>query len=126
MINKLLELQKDSYSPYSGFKVSAILVDKHGVEHKGVNIENASYGPTNCAERSAVFSAISIGVKPLDFKEIHILGDDPNTIISPCGVCRQVLLEMAGPNAMVYQYSKSGKVRKNTVKELLPFGFSLT
>ncbi|NQZ29006.1 MAG: cytidine deaminase [Mycoplasmatales bacterium] len=123
VLDKLKKLQKNAYTPYSNFRVAAILVDSKGGEWKGVNIESASYSPTNCGERSAIFSAISNGVKSQEFKEIHILGDSKNKIITPCGVCRQVMIELMPINAKVFQYSINGEVRVNTVDELLPFGF---
>ncbi len=123
VLDKLKELQKNAYTPYSEFNVSAILIDTDGKEWKGVNIENAAYTPTNCGERSALFSAISNGVKPKSFKEIHILGNSEDKIISPCGVCRQVMIELMPIDAKVFQYSVNGKIRLNTVGELLPFGF---
>ncbi|MCP4337281.1 MAG: cytidine deaminase [Mycoplasma sp.] len=123
MLNKLLKLQKNAYSPYSKFKVAAILVSNSDKEYVGVNIENSAYGVTICAERSALFSAISQGEKPGFFKEIHIIGGEGEDIITPCGPCRQVLLELA-PNSKIIQYSSLGEKRINTIKELLPFGFT--
>ncbi len=124
VLDKLIKLQKNSYSPYSNFKVAAILIDADGNEWKGVNVESASYSPTNCAERSAIFSAISNGRKSKEFKEIHIIGGDPKKIAAPCGVCRQVLAEHMATNAKIYQHSVNGDLRVNTVEDLLPFGFS--
>ncbi len=123
VLDKLKELQKNAYVPYSDFRVAAILIDKDGKEWKGVNVESAAYAPTNCGERSALFSAISNGVKSQEFKEIHIIGGSEDKIISPCGVCRQVMIELMPIDAKVFQYSANGEVRVNTVGDLLPYGF---
>ncbi len=123
VLDKLKELQKNAYAPYSNFRVAAIAIDNDGKEWKGVNVESASYAPTNCGERSALFSAISNGIKAKHFKEIHIIGGSEDKIISPCGVCRQVMIELMPITAKVFQYSANGEVRINTVGELLPFGF---
>ncbi|CAM9141197.1 cytidine deaminase [Mycoplasma marinum] len=123
-LDKLIELQKKSYVPYSGFRVAAILIDSNNKEWKGVNVENAAYSPTNCAERSALFSAISNGVKVNSFKEIHIIGGVEDKIVSPCGVCRQVIVELMPLDAKVIQYSANGAIRINKVEELLPYGFT--
>ena len=93
MKEKLLELLNDSYSPYSNFRVAAIVVMKDGREFKGVNVENASYGLCNCAERSAIFSAVSNGYKRHDFDKLYVMCDNEKIGMS-CMLCRQVMIEL--------------------------------
>ncbi len=123
MKNKLIKLQKKSYSPYSNFKVAAILVTATGKEYEGVNIESATYTPSVCAERSALSAAISQGEKPGTFKEIHLIGGDGTRLVTPCGVCRQVLFEHMSEDGLLFHYVKD-EVVKLTIKELLPHAFS--
>lgn len=123
MQEKLKELLKNSYSPYSNFKVAAIIVMKDGKEFNGVNVENASYGAAICAERSAIVSAISAGYKREDFKELHVMVGS-GKIGMPCFVCRQVISEMFDKGNNVYCYDTNGNVEKYTVEELCPYPFN--
>ena len=93
MKEKLFKLLENSYSPYSNFRVAAIVVMKDGTEFFGVNVENAGYGVCNCAERSAIFSAISNGYKRYDFEKLYVMCDSKE-IGTPCFICRQVISEM--------------------------------
>ena len=120
MIEKLLELQQNSYSPYSNYKVSAIVVLKDGKAFAGVNVENASYGATICAERNAIFSAISNGYKKGDFKELHIMTSNGGT---PCFMCRQVISELFDKDCIIHCYSTNQEIKSYTVEELCPFPF---
>lgn len=122
MKEKLLELHKNSYAPYSNFPVSSILVAKDGSKFYGVNVENASYGAGICAERSAIVSAISAGYKKNDFKELHVMVSS-GKIGMPCFICRQVISEFFEEDAFVYCYATTGEVEKYTVKELCPYPF---
>ena len=122
MQERLKELLKNSYSPYSNFKVAAIVVMKDGREFNGVNVENASYGAAICAERSAIVSAISAGYRNGDFKELHVMVGS-GKIGMPCFVCRQVISEMFDKNCNVYCYDTNGNVEKYTVEELCPYPF---
>ncbi len=122
MQERLKELLKNSYSPYSNFKVAAIVVMKDGKEFNGVNVENASYGAAICAERSAIVSAISAGYRNGDFKELHVMVGS-GKIGMPCFVCRQVISEMFDKNCNVYCYDTNGNVEKYTVEELCPYPF---
>ena len=124
MIERLLELAKNSYSPYSHFRVATIVVMKDGNSFKGVNVENASYGATICAERSAILSAISIGYKKVDFKELHCLCADSDKISTSCFACRQVISELFDKDVNCYFYSNTGEVLKVTVEELCPYPFN--
>lgn len=121
-----LEARKMSYAPYSHFKVGAALLAKNGNVYKGCNIENASYTPTNCAERTAFFKAVSEGVK--DFDAIAIVGGSEDTkelsICAPCGVCRQVMMEFCDPKTFrIILGSEVNDMQVYTLEELLPLGF---
>lgn len=123
MKEKLKELLKNSYSPYSNFKVAAIAVMKDGKEFNGVNVENASYGAAICAERSAIVSAISNGYRNGDFKELHVMVGS-GKIGMPCFICRQVISEMFEKNCAVYCYDTNGNVDKYTVEQICPYPFN--
>ena len=114
-----------SYTPYSGFKVGAALLTKKGEIYTVCNIENASYTPTNCAERTAIFKAVSEGVR--DFQAICIVGGKNGVLTdyaAPCGVCRQVMMEFCDPETFQIILAVSrDKYDIFTLKELLPFGF---
>lgn len=122
MKEKLEKLLDNAYAPYSNFKVACIIITNDNQEFVGVNIENASYGATICAERSAVVNAISHGYKKGDFKEIHIMNASEK-IASPCFICRQVLIEFFNQDAKVYLYTKD-KMETYTLKELTPVMFN--
>ena len=126
---QLIELAKDamtrSYSPYSGFKVGAALLCADGTVYQGCNIENAAYGPTNCAERTAIFKAVSEGKR--EFSAIAICGGKDGVISGfcpPCGVCRQVMREFCKDDFTVYLIG-DGEVKTRTLAQLLPDSFSL-
>lgn len=107
-----------SYSPYSHFRVGAALLCKDGTVFTGTNVENRSYGLTNCAERSAIFTAISAGKK--EFQAIAIFTPDSQQAVAPCGACRQVLSEFAREDFPVVFAGKKEKV-ETTLGELYPF-----
>lgn len=107
-----------SYSPYSHFRVGAALLCKDGTVFTGTNVENRSYGLTNCAERSAIFTAISAGKK--EFQAIAIFTPDSEQAVAPCGACRQVLSEFAREDFPVVFTGKKEKV-ETTLGELYPF-----
>ena len=123
MVEKLQELAKNSYSPYSHFRVATILIMKDGSEIPGVNVENAAYGSSICSERSAILSAISIGYKKGDFKEMHCMCADSNRPSTSCFGCRQVMSEFFDKDAPVYFYSGKGEVKKYLLKDLCPYPF---
>lgn len=110
-------VQKKAYAPYSHYLVGAALLGDDGVIYTGVNIENASYGLTVCAERTAVFTMINAGT--MSFHAIAICGEGQS---SPCGACRQVLVEFAD-DIPVYLTSRKGDVRETTLHTLLPDHF---
>ncbi|HIH8049977.1 TPA: cytidine deaminase [Streptococcus suis] len=121
LIELAVKNSQKAYVPYSKFPVSAVLVAKTGEIFTGVNIENASFGLTNCAERTAIFKAISEGVK--DFSEIIIYGETEKPI-SPCGACRQVMAECFDKDLKVTLVAKDKSTVEMTVGELLPYSFT--
>ena len=123
MIEKLKELHKNSYVPISNYPVSAILVTKDGRMFPGVNVEDASTRAGTCAERAAIFSAITAGVKKGEFKEIHVMTSSTNTIGMPCFVCRQMLSELFDKDSRVICYNTKGEYVEHTVEELCPYPF---
>ena len=122
MKEKLLELHKNSYVPISHFPVSACVVTKDGREFFVVNVEDPSTRAGTCAERAAIFNAITAGVKKEDFSEIHVMVSS-GKVGMPCFVCRQMISEMFRGNAKVYCYSTNGDIVIHTVEELCPYPF---
>lgn len=123
LVENALNAMNNSYSPYSNFKVGAALELKNGEIIKGTNVENASFGATSCAERNAIFSAISQGYKKEDFKRLAVAADT-NGPVSPCGICRQVISEFLDYDDEVILANTKGDVLNTSVKELLPFSFT--
>lgn len=125
LIQQALEARKMVYAPYSGYAVGAALLTADGRRYLGGNIENASYGATNCAERTAFFKAVSDGVR--DFAAIAIaggkIGETPVEYAYPCGICRQVMQEFCRDDFVIYVVKSEQDYRSYTLKELLPFGF---
>jgi cytidine deaminase len=122
MIDKLLELHKNSYVPISHFPVSACVVTKDGREFYGVNVEDASTRAGTCAERAAIFNAITAGVKIGEFKEVNVMVSS-GEIGMPCFVCRQMISELFEEDCIVRCYSTKGNYVEHTVKELCPYPF---
>ena len=120
-----LHARENAYCPYSGFAVGAALLTGDGKLYTGVNIENAAFGPTNCAERTAFFTAVAAGER--DFAAIAIAGgkagEAPKDFCAPCGVCRQVMREFCRDDFKIV-LAKPDAVRVFTLKELLPESFS--
>ena len=131
LIKTAKEMIKMSYVPYSHFHVGAALLDKKGKVWTGCNIENAAYGPSNCAERTAVFKAVSEGVR--DFEAIAVVGGPEDEagnpkiedFCPPCGVCRQVLSEFCDRDFKIILANGKGEQKVFTLAELLPESFSL-
>lgn len=125
LIREAFEGQKFAYVPYSRFHVGAALRARDGRVFKGCNIENAGYTPTNCAERTALFKAVSEGVR--EFDAIAIVGSkvgEKNTLVTgPCGVCRQALYEFGGPKLTVIIAKDENDYIVTTLGDLLPYGF---
>ena len=120
-----IEAMGKAYAPYSGYKVGAALLCADGSIYQGCNIENASYGPTNCAERTAIFKAVSEGQR--EFKAIAVCGGKDGIITGafpPCGVCRQVMREFCNDAFIIYMIEDHGNYHSCTLGELLPYSFS--
>ena len=115
----------NAYAPYSGFRVGAALLCADGSIYTGCNIENAAYGPTNCAERTAFFKAVSEGKR--EFAAIAICGGKGGRITSvcpPCGVCRQVMREFCADDVEIYLIGAGDRTEKYTLSQLLPHSFA--
>ena len=121
LIDLAIETSKKAYVPYSHFPIGAVLVAKNGQIFTGVNIENASFGLTNCGERTAIFKAVSEGVT--DFEELIVYGETEQPV-SPCGACRQVMAEFFSKDLKVTLVAKDKSTVVMTVKELLPYSFT--
>ncbi|WP_449622720.1 cytidine deaminase [Robertmurraya sp. Marseille-Q9965] len=121
LIDKAVEARNNAYTPYSKFKVGAAVLTKNNDVFQGCNIENASYGLTNCAERTAIFKAVSEGENM--FNAIAIVGDTEGPI-SPCGACRQVIAEFCDENTKIILANLKGEYIETTITELLPGFFS--
>lgn len=124
LIQAAVQARRHAYAPYSRFQVGAAVLVKDARVFVGCNVENASYGLCNCAERTALFAAIAAGCRPGDFTHLAIVGDTPAPI-SPCGACRQVMLELGGPQLVVIQTNLRGDITQTTATALLPGAFSL-
>ena len=127
---QLVSMARDAmlkaYAPYSGFFVGAALLTKSGRVYTGCNIENGAFSPTNCAERTAFFKAVSEGER--EFAAIAVVGGKGGEITglcSPCGVCRQVMQEFCGPEFMIYMGKENDGYEAIALKDLLPYGFQL-
>lgn len=119
------EAMTHAYVPYSGYKVGAALLTKDGRVYQGCNIENASYTPTVCAERTAFFKAVYDGAR--DFAAIAVVGGKDGEITGffpPCGVCRQVMREFCGDDFIIYFGGAKGEIKTLTLNDILPYSFS--
>ena len=126
LIEYAMDAMSRAYAPYSGYQVGAALLCTDGAVYQGCNIENASFSPTLCAERTAFAKAVSEGVR--EFTAIAICGGKDGVITGlfpPCGVCRQVMAEFCGPDFTVYLADKDGAYQTRTLAQLLPDSFSL-
>ena len=122
LIDEARIARETAYAPYSRFKVGAALETKDGRVFRGCNVENASYGLCNCAERTAFFSAIAHGYVPGDFAALAVIGDTDGPI-APCGACRQVILELGGNDLPVVLTNLKGDVLETTAAAQLPNAF---
>ncbi len=126
LIQTALEARKGAYVPYSHWAVGAALLTEEGKVYTGCNIENAGYTPTNCAERTAFFKAVSEGERR--FSAIAVVGgrqgEEPSDYCSPCGVCRQVMMEFCDPKTFrIYVAIDSDTYKEFTLEQMLPMGF---
>lgn len=123
LVEHAFKAMNNAYAPYSNFKVGACVVMKDGSYFYGANIENASYGGTNCAERSAVFAAYSNGYRKEDIEALAIVSEG-HRLAAPCGICRQVLCELLNQETPIFLATKSGLYKETTIRELLPMQFN--
>lgn len=126
LIKMAIDARKNSYSPYSNYAVGAALLCDDGNVYTGCNVENAAFTPGNCAERTAIFKAVSEGKR--NFTAIAIAGGPKGEEVTdysyPCGVCRQVMMEFVNPDTFkIYVGKGENDIKEFTLKELLPFGF---
>ncbi|AOG60624.1 cytidine deaminase [Spiroplasma helicoides] len=123
ILKELLVLKENSYSPYSNFKVACIIYLKNGKKIKGVNVENAAYNPTICAERTALSQMITkgFGKEDVDFVTLYT---DSSKFGSPCGTCRQTLYELLKKSQTISFFNKNGFLGSYSVSELLPYAFN--
>lgn len=120
LVDLATKAKENAYVPYSNFRVGAALLTKNGKIYTGCNIENASFGATNCAERTAIFKAVSEGNR--EFEAIAINADTED-LTFPCGICRQVIVEFSR-DLKLYISNKNGDYKEYTIKELLPGAFT--
>jgi len=127
LIKCALDARNKSYAPYSNFSVGAAILAKNGDVYTGCNIENSSFGATNCAERTAIFKAVSEGVREFDTIAVcgGMTGDDiPKGYAYPCGICRQVMREFCNPQEFRVIFCKSeNEYEVHLLKDILPFDF---
>ena len=116
--------REQAYAPYSRFQVGAALLTRDGRQFQGCNVENAAYGLCNCAERTALFSAIAAGCQPGDFAALAVIADTDGPV-SPCGACRQVMSELCNDAMPVLLTNLRGDMQETTVAALLPGSFKL-
>lgn len=123
LVKKAVEARELSYSPYSRFKVGAVVLTKDGQVFVGANIENSSYPLCMCAERNALYNAMMHGYKKDDFEALALAADTEGPC-SPCGACRQVISELFPSDKPIYMANIKGDIQETNVPELLPFAFS--
>lgn len=123
LIKKAIQARENAYTPYSKFNVGCAVLLKDGTVIIGSNIENASYGLTNCAERSALFAAYSKGYRQDDVVSMAIVGDTED-VISPCGACRQVISELVNDKTIIYLSNLKNDLKEVNKHDLLPFSFT--
>lgn len=124
LFERAKKARESAYAPYSKFKVGAALLTKDGRVFDGCNVENASYGLCNCAERTAFFSAVAAGYGRDAFAALAVVGDTEGPI-APCGACRQVIIELGGPDLAIRLGNLRGATRDTTAREQLPDAFYL-
>ena len=123
MIERLQELLKNSYAPYSNFHVAALVELKDGQVFSGVNVENASYGATICAERVAICSAVAAGYRKGDFRRLYVMVDRPKSSTC-CFICRQMISEFFDADAQIVLMNQQGEQQVYSVGQFCPFPFS--
>ena len=124
LVSMALDAMQHASAPFSGYKVGAALLCKDGSVVCGANIENAAYGPSNCAERTAIFTAVFEGKR--DFAAIAVVGGKDGVAsdyFPPCGVCRQVMLEFCEPDFKIYMGKQDGTYQEILLRDFMPYGF---
>lgn len=121
LVKQAIKVRENAYTPYSNFKVGAAVLTETDKIYLGCNVENASYGLTNCAERTAIFNAVSH--KEKEVKAIAIVADTEGPV-SPCGACRQVIAEFARKDTKIFLANLNGDIKETTIEHLLPGYFS--
>ncbi len=122
LIQAALAAKEMAYAPYSRFRVGAALLDEKDRQQSGCNIENASFGATCCAERTAIFKAVSDGARSI--RRLAVVSDQPDYCL-PCGICRQVIAEFAAPDFLLFAAAPDGKYLTFSLAQLLPAAFQL-
>ncbi len=120
LVKIAIQAREGAYAPYSGFRVGAALLTKSGKLYTGVNIENVSYGASNCAERTAVFKAVSEGERQI---AVIAVASDSTDYVFPCGICRQVLAEFCGRETRILCSTREGRYKVFSLEEILPSAF---
>ena len=126
LIDRAIKAREHAYVPYSSYKVGAALLTKSGKIYEGANIESASFSLTNCAERTALFKAVSEGKR--NFTAIAVVGGKDgicSDYAMPCGICRQALAEFCGQDFRILLWKENGSIKQTTLKDLLPGAFHL-
>jgi cytidine deaminase len=123
LVESAIRVKDNAYIPYSHFPVGAALLLKDGTVINGVNVENVTFGATNCAERTAIFTAVTNGYKKGDFQAIAIAGNTAD-YLPPCGICRQVMAEFCSPEMPVYLTNEKREILELTLRQLLPYAFT--
>ncbi|WP_294703778.1 cytidine deaminase [uncultured Fusobacterium sp.] len=123
ILDRAFEVMEKAYAPYSKYHVGACVKTKDGKYHVGANIENASYGLTNCAERSALFHVYSLGYRQEDIESMALVTRG-NTLGSPCGACRQVMVELLKKDTPIVIANTDLKAMVTTIADLLPYSFT--
>jgi len=121
LLEAALSVEKNSYAPYSRFHVASAVIDDRGRVFTGVNVENASYGLTICAERAAIFNAVTHGARRI--REVLVYARDSEEPVPPCGACLQVIAEFGGPDTVIHMVSGTGVYRRARLQELLTTPF---
>ena len=123
LVDAARNVRQHAYCPYSHFPVGCALLSQDGKIFTGVNVENVSFGATNCAERSALFTAASLGYRPGFIKAIAVTGATED-FLPPCSICRQVLVEWADPATPVYLTRNDGQIKRLKLLDLAPYSFT--
>lgn len=123
LVKEAKKIKEKAYVPYSHFPVGAAVLYKDGHIISGVNVENVSFGATNCAERTALFTGVTEGYTKKDIQAIAVSANTKD-YITPCSICRQVMVELCQPDTVVYLTNGKDEVKEVTVEELVPFAFS--